>query len=125
MGLISSGLINRCFFFFLTGEWVYNWGGGKLVSGGGLIRGSLRYVFQYFFQNSHILFKLANFAYNVHYRKGAQIQEPVGQKESNERSGPPDCQSDTLTTRSLSPGVSEIMQWIINPVIEKKSIQIK
>ena len=95
--------------------------------GVGFIRGNLRYVFRI---HILILFKFANFAYNVHYRKGAQIQEPVGQQESNERSerdsnpAPLDCESDTLTTRSLPLGVSEIMQWVINPVTEENSIQI-
>ena len=33
--------------------------------------------------------------------------------------------SDTLTTRPLPPGVSKIVQCVINPVTEENSIHIK
>ena len=53
--------------------------GGKRVSGGGVYT----WKFTVCFQNSDVIFNFATFAYNVHCRKGAQIQEPVGQQESN------------------------------------------
>lgn len=43
--------------------------GGGFVSGGG----ACTWKFRVCFQNSSILFEFANFAYNVPYRKGAQI----------------------------------------------------
>ena len=97
----------------------------------GLVSGVGAHIwkFRICFQNSFILFKFANFAHNMDHRKGAQIQGPIisknptGRLDSNP--APLDCKSDTLTTRSLPPGVSKIMQWVINPVTEENSIQIK